>query len=475
MPASAAFPTFIAAVGALLVIRPALDPDLWVHIRTGAVIVATHAIPRTDTFSFSLAGAPWADFEWLWELGLTAVYAIGGSAGLVLGNALLVAATAWLVQFRLRIAGAAPAIAACGAGLTLFNIVTYAGVRPGMTGLLFDAGFLAVLELARTRGWRWLLILPPAEIVWANAHGSYASGPLLCAIYGLAAAWEDFDGERDPRAAARAVLPWAGLSLGLIGAAALNPMGFGLLRFTLGAGHLAFNRRYVGEWRPPDFNDSSDLPLLATLAATLTLALLARGARPSKREALLLIAGTIGALESAQFLPLYAVASAPVLAGMLQRVIRRPLATSVSWPALGAMTACLAALAGIAGQWMAPAGVAAATAQHYPVGAVQYIEAQHLEGPVWNEFSWGSYLIANLPRVPVFVDGRAEMYGDPFLLRYVDVMAGRSEPDPVLDSYGINFVLIPPDAALATVLRHESGWREAYDDGVASVFVRSQA
>ena len=42
----------------------------------------------------------------------------------------------------------------------------------------------------------------------------------------------------------------------------------------------------------------------------------------------------------------------------------------------------------------------------------------------------------------------------------------------VLDKNRITSVLIPPDAALANVLKEAPGWKVTYDDGVAILFAR---
>jgi len=51
--------------------RPALDPDLWWHLRTGQWIVETGTVPHTDPFSFTRAGQPWVSHEWLSEVSST--------------------------------------------------------------------------------------------------------------------------------------------------------------------------------------------------------------------------------------------------------------------------------------------------------------------------------------------------------------------------------------------------------------------
>jgi hypothetical protein len=476
--AAVTFPAFVVLAGFLVSIKPALDPDLGVHVRTGAAIAASHAIPHVDGFSHSLSGAPWADFEWLWEIGLTAISGIAGTMGLVIAHAVLTALALGLIYARLRLCGSAPLIATCGAALGLVNILPYADVRPGMVGFFFEALFLAVLELSRARrNWRWLLLLLPAELMWANAHGSYAAGPLLCGLYGIAAAWEELDHRRATRSsiqpALRCLMAWAGLCFGLFAVSVANPMGIGLLRFTLGAGHLSFNRTFIGEWRPPDFNSLGDLPLLASVVASIALPLLFGRARLGRREALLLAVCSLAALKSAQFLPLYAVAAAPLLTRLVQPSPARRFAATVTPLMATALAGCLVVLAALSWQAAAPQAAATAVARDYPVAAVRFIEDHQLQGPMWNEYGWGSYLIANLHRLPVFVDGRAEMYGDPFLKKYMDVLQGKTDPQPELDGYGINLVLIPPDTALATILRRDAGWDEAFHDDVASVFVRS--
>ena len=61
------------AVGMLFVafaLRAALMPaqnDTFWHLRAGADIWRTGQVPRVDSYSFTAAGAPWPDHEWLWQ------------------------------------------------------------------------------------------------------------------------------------------------------------------------------------------------------------------------------------------------------------------------------------------------------------------------------------------------------------------------------------------------------------------------
>jgi len=69
-----------ALYGLLLVLGERLlnDPDTYWHIATGRWIWAHAAVPTSDPFSHTLAGAPWLAHEWLSELILASAYAALG-------------------------------------------------------------------------------------------------------------------------------------------------------------------------------------------------------------------------------------------------------------------------------------------------------------------------------------------------------------------------------------------------------------
>src|ERR1700722_3532633 len=60
------------------------DPDLWGHLRFGLDMLASHSIPSIDPYSFTAAGAPWTNHEWLAELSFAVGWKLAGAAGLVL-------------------------------------------------------------------------------------------------------------------------------------------------------------------------------------------------------------------------------------------------------------------------------------------------------------------------------------------------------------------------------------------------------
>lgn len=53
--------------------------------------MATHAIPRSDPFSYMMQGEPWYAWEWLYHLAIAAIQHVAGLNGVVLLTALTIA------------------------------------------------------------------------------------------------------------------------------------------------------------------------------------------------------------------------------------------------------------------------------------------------------------------------------------------------------------------------------------------------
>ena len=67
---------------------------------------------------------------------------------------------------------------------------------------------------------------------------------------------------------------------------------------------------------------------------------------------------------------------------------------------------------------------------------------------------WGGYLIyREYPRGRVFIDGRSDFYGAEFARKYMKAMGAQAGWERYLSRYGVETVLLPPDAPLAGALK----------------------
>src|SRR6266849_3225478 len=58
------------------------DPDIWWHLHNAEYLTQHHSLPRFDTYSFTVAGHPWINHEWLSEVPYYLAYRAFGLVGL---------------------------------------------------------------------------------------------------------------------------------------------------------------------------------------------------------------------------------------------------------------------------------------------------------------------------------------------------------------------------------------------------------
>lgn len=109
----------------------------------------------------------------------------------------------------------------------------------------------------------------------------------------------------------------------------------------------------------------------------------------------------------------------------------------------------------------------------FPVRAADYLAQRGPGSRIFAKDQWGGYLIYRFDgRVKVFLDGRSDYYGRQLLETYAKVIEVKPGWNAVLRQFGVQFVLAPPDHALATVLALSPEWKRVYTDATATVFER---
>src|SRR5690348_3872637 len=58
------------------------DPDIWWHLHNAQYLVQNHALPRLDMYSFTVAGNPWINHEWLSEIPFYFAWTFLGLSGI---------------------------------------------------------------------------------------------------------------------------------------------------------------------------------------------------------------------------------------------------------------------------------------------------------------------------------------------------------------------------------------------------------
>src|ERR1035438_8310735 len=59
------------------------EPDIWWHLHNAAYLFQHHSFPSVDTYSFTAAGSPWINFEWLSEVPFFLAFKASGLRGVL--------------------------------------------------------------------------------------------------------------------------------------------------------------------------------------------------------------------------------------------------------------------------------------------------------------------------------------------------------------------------------------------------------
>jgi hypothetical protein len=454
--------------------RPVTDPDVWWHLKTGELILQTHHIFHADPYSFTHAGQPWVNHEWLSEVLLYGLYCLTGNSGLIVLFA-AVTALAFFLAYR-RCAGP-PYLAAL---FTVWGAAASAsiwGVRPQIFSLLLTSIFLLILDRSFLHP-RILWWLPPLTLLWVNLHAGYALGIGLIALYLLGTLLDVIFGFEKWPATNPLIQQFGFVLLACIAVVPLNPNGFKMYSYPWQTLSSRAMQQYIQEWASPNFHQGLYLPLLLMVLALL--AALAFSPKRLRPLDLLLLAVTFyGAMRSVRHIPVFALVAIPILSRLLaplfaQSTPQRPGPRSNTKLAFNGITILFIILFAIIRVDSVIRSQTQAEAKNFPVGAIHFLATHPVPAPIMNHYNWGGYFIWKLyPRYRVFVDGRADVYGDDFLNRLADMYYLKSNWKQEFAATNVCSVMLPPDAPLAAVLLEQSNWKAIYSDKQSIILTRA--
>ena len=374
-------------------------------------------------------------------------------------------------------------------------------IRPQLFSFLFFLLMLLVIQAADRGRIGALWLAAPLIALWANFHGAFLAGLGLLAVWSgvrvAALVYEYWTGRRSTSTGvtvriAQVLLPLLAALL----AAMVNPYGPKLLIFLWETATVP--RPDIMEWQPVDITKTEGIAYLALIA----ISVLAVATSPRRRSAAGLAALACTAvlpLVALRHLPLAAMAVVvlagehlaagwqrasgqwPVVSGQLQvtknpslTTSHRSLATS-HWPLIPTFLAGALLLSGATLHKSLRIAIDPRHAE-FPARAVEVLRASGVHGNMAVYFDWGQYVIWQLgPRIKVSYDGRREtVYSDSLRQLNTAWATGTSCWDALLDKYPTDLALLDKRLPAYNLMRLKAGWKLAYEDSLAALFVRNE-
>jgi hypothetical protein len=319
-----------------------------------------------------------------------------------------------------------------------------------------------------TPSWYFL----PLMSLWANLHGGFVLGLALIGPMAFVALWGL---ESDKQV--RLLLRWFLFGIAALAACCVTPYGWRTLLGATNILNLGELLTVISEWSPVNF--ASFNAFEGALFGLIALGLY-RGLTLSPPRILLILLLTWMALSHVRSIEAFAFLVPLVLAKPLGEKFPLQQADAqggASWPAR--YVTATGALMIVAASWTSTSLFMSHhrfnfTMDQTPVAALDLLEKRGAQR-IFNAYKFGGYLIAR--DIPVFVDGRAELYGEKFVMDFFNATEGRKPAllPGLLDEHKIDATLLVTDSPGPQILDHLKGWKRIYADGIAVVHVRDDA
>ncbi|KPJ56476.1 MAG: hypothetical protein AMS16_02345 [Planctomycetes bacterium DG_58] len=523
-------------------VEDAVDADGNVILREGTTLDAEQIVRlRQAGIKQVRVTVPWVNHEWLFQVFAYLSYKYGGLDGPIFFKTLIVMAA----YFFVVLTGYRRQTHVIGLlGVFLAAIVSYKRfyMRPEVTSILFTAVWLYLLERFRHRQGSWSICvsMPLLMIIWINSHGYFILGPAIMVIYLIGETLQSLipmprkSTQHVRRLLTRRLL-WRediihGKGLGILGVATVltmaatlvNPYGWAGARYPIDvlkqvADPTSVIRTVIGEMQPPfNFNYTYAVFYTWVLIWVSGASWLLNLRRIKFSRLLLYVVSIIFLTKALRNMPFFGIPGAVFLALNVNeswadtiRFLREKVVPEALLVAKWVSQVCLAGLLVYLSVWIVSDRFyindvgsirygLGYTKEKFSMGSMEFIRNHPVKGNLFNSYGMGGLCMWKLypetrpgpdgkPKLyyggrRLFLDGRAEVYGGPFVSNYTRSLGNQPENirrwNELDDKFHFQVVFLNWQASdthplLSRLYRDSANWALCYGDGVGYVYVRN--
>ena len=467
-----------------------LDPDYFWHIKAGEQILLHGSLPSVDMFSFTNFERPWVLHEWLFQVLLFSIYNLLGPLGIKVMTALLGMLPlyfAYLAVSRINQSRTLPVLLILVFIVPMFPFITS---RPQLISFVFfSITMFLLVQFKYLKRTRYLFALPVMMVLWVNIHGGYVVGIALLMLFTTCEFISYWQSDRLDKAYRDQLIKLAIITLITAFSSAINPYFISHWLYPINVMSMEASRSIITEWRSPDFHLLFfQYYLFLILGFFIVYAY--RKLKPDLTEVIIPVFFIAMGFVSSRHMP-FAILTVIPFTGI---AFVKGAAATWSESAVGMMCkkhitsgrqlgnteyllnwvfTLVAAIGLLLSYPIVEQMIQKNRDKIIPVKATEFIVETGLSGRMFNTYHFGGYLIYRLyPDQRVFIDGRADMYGDGFIQEYRKIANGESGWEKVFDKYAIDYVICMRDAPIGQLLMVRGDFKLVYDDGENSILVK---
>ena len=486
------------------------DLDLWLHIGVGRFIVTNGVVPHFDVLSCTIAGTPWINHEWLFQVIVYNIFERWGPDGLIQMQVVIVTLTMVLLLFlgynkdkQLMLI------------FTLYLVsMAYQQrftIRPDIYSLFFFAFYIFVLSLHIDKKWS-VAALVITQVLWSNIHGFFFFGPLFVLI-GLVSEWLKrharlpYQWNRSGRLNDEEYKRLKFISGFVILACLVNPYVFeGALYplrvfFSLSGENKIFFEHIQELQRPLSWGtlfNGNEFVFYKVLILLSAVTFIFNRRQIDISALLFWLVFLVFSIQAARNIAFFALAAYMVIINNVLTISSKDIIPlKFTGKKFMHLTSAVVKLLFLAWIFQSAEGYAlqgyydldkyerksefgGVSLRSYPAKAVDFLVRNDIRGNFFNDFNSGAYLVGRVfPKIKVFIDGRTEVYGGKFFEQYRKLWEEGDSAlfEEAIDKYHITGALLNsvrqhiPSKVLKYFYANKD-WAVVYFDYDAVIFLR---
>ena len=484
--------------------------DIWWHLNLGRSILNTGTISIIDTFTYTHYGLPQYNGEWLGDLIFFLVYNLGGIFGLLLLKAVFVLGIFYFIYRALLVGSDKQDVNWLYASLTTMGVIFFAIkfrllMRPFLFSYLFVSFFMfIILHWHQYKNKKYLLMLLPVQLIWANSSKGAFLGPLLVVIYLFSELVSLLIERRLPVVYKQ----WLQSDVtaeknfsGLIKPDGFKFMaGFSFLLFVVSIAQpeLWYIYKYflygilfggdvvvsVGEQMPLSISLLWGYGLRYTLGLQIVfiLALLGLFLRRSHLNVfyiLLFIVFFFQVILMIRMASFFSIVMAPVVVPVvyfiIQKIDSHPRMSRIR-PGFLVFILVVVVTGNSLTKW-SDLGLGL-NRKNIPTGSLNFVEQNNISGPVFNSYPFGGFLAWKRPESRVYIDGRInQLFDSEFYSNYYKIMHNSSDWVKAEKKWGFNYAIFEYDLKSGAThfprhINENRDWALVYWDDISMVYLK---
>lgn len=457
---------FIVGMILLIFIGKITTYDYWWHTKVGEYIINTKNIPKTGIFSWYALenNLNWISHEWLSEVVIYLCSKIGliGAYLFIIINLLILFVFIFKKNIKNILNNYLYALIWIIIGCLLF--ASFSNARPHMISFnLLAFSIYIILKFREDESYKGIYLIPIISLLWSNFHGGSSNLPYVLCFIVLITGLFNFKYKKITfkKLSKKQVKTFILIIILSIIAIAINPHGLKMITYPYVNMSDTTMLNAIYEWKAPDIKILSELFIFIEIFAIIFVLFLTD--EVDFTDFALLGAFIYLTLKSIRFSALLYIVATFIIFKYVKPTntpkIKECLTKIMFRTGIIAIIIYIISLGGIIKNPF-----------DYNISD-KVITAIKNENPkrLYNDYNLGCYLIYN--GIPVFIDGRADMYSKYTLKDAINLDNLADDPEKIIKKYNFDLFVIESDSSLSYYFKNSDEYKLIIEDKKDNVTV----